>query len=83
MPTIEIPEAWLLFDPDGAIDGMIRSTNERGDIRATAEQAWAKLTPNKRTRDAEQRKGWTMRAGTLVEYRELIATLNHDKGGQW
>ncbi|MCU1441099.1 MAG: hypothetical protein JWP85_2096 [Rhodoglobus sp.] len=58
-----IPKAWVLVMPCGRIDGFLHGSNRH----ATPEAAWATFSPLKRTRDAEARKGWTVRPATSTE----------------
>lgn len=61
MPTIELPDFWLLVNPEGVADGSMIAVRRDGSIcAATAEDAWATFTPRKRDREKEAREGWRM-----------------------
>jgi len=61
MPTIELPDFWLLVNPEGVADGSMIAVRRDGSIcAATAEAAWADFTPRKRDREKEAREGWRM-----------------------
>ncbi|MCA0217953.1 MAG: hypothetical protein LCH43_11440 [Actinobacteria bacterium] len=70
-----IPKAWVLVMPCGCIDGIVR-----GSVRnPTAEAAWATtFTPNKRSRDAQDRKGWTVRAATTEDIERAQHAPDHE-----
>jgi hypothetical protein len=56
--TVELPDFWVMFDPEGYADGSLHATFNGQIRRATAEDAWKDFTPLKRTRDKERREGW-------------------------
>lgn len=59
MPTITLPDFWLLVDPNGVADGSLIVVRSSGEVAyANPEQAWAQFTPRKRDREKEQREGW-------------------------
>lgn len=59
MPTITLPDFWIMFTPEGKADGsMIAVRNDGSICCATAEDAWAQFTPRKRDREREARQGW-------------------------
>lgn len=60
MAMVEIPDYWILFDPDGNADGSFHGVMQGKILRATAEDAWKDATPLKRDRDREKRQGWHM-----------------------
>lgn len=67
--TISLPSHWWMVRPCGCIDGsMISVRNDGTIVAADAEQAWAKFTPIKRSRDKEAREGWVVRGVTPDEF---------------
>jgi hypothetical protein len=56
--TVELPDFWVMFDPDGYADGSLHATFNGEIRRATAEDAWKDFTPNARSRAREKREGW-------------------------
>jgi hypothetical protein len=76
--TITLPKFWLLFAPCGCADGSLVSVRINGTIcAASAEDAWQKFTPNKRTRDKDARNGWVCRGITdeeLPRFKALMTT---------
>ncbi|MBC7594555.1 MAG: hypothetical protein H7288_11560 [Kineosporiaceae bacterium] len=76
--TITLPKFWLLMAPCGCADGSMVSVRIDGTICAgSAEDAWKKFTPNKRSRDKEARAGWVCRGITDEEqgrFKEMMTT---------
>ncbi len=72
--TIELPDLWGIFDPDGVCDGALVSAHADGKIiAATAEDAWKSFfAPKETDREREQKAGWTVRGISRDEYLALM-----------
>lgn len=59
MPTVHLPDFWVLFDADRKPCGSLIAVRQNGDIHcSSAEQAWAEFEPRARDRQKRQRDGW-------------------------
>lgn len=77
MPTVTLPNWWVLVMPCGCIDGIRRAVIDGKIVTATADEAWAKFTPLKRDRARELREGWKCRAGTDADLQAYAASTSH------
>ena len=68
MKTIELPDLWVMFTPEGKADGWMISSREGIVVNATAEAAWQMMTPSKRERDRDIKKGWRVIGVDLSEF---------------
>lgn len=70
MPTIELPDRWVLFTPEGKADGSYVAVRADGSIAcATAEDAWKIFTPRARDRAREAKQGWRIVGVSASEIR--------------
>ena len=59
MPTIELPDFWLLVNPDRVAVASIVSVRLDNTVHAVdADAAWKQFTPKGRDRKKEARDGW-------------------------
>lgn len=61
MPTIELPDFWVLFNENGRAVSSTTAVLGSGEIyHATAQSAWEDIEPIKRNRERDARKGYQM-----------------------
>jgi hypothetical protein len=59
MPTVEIPDFWMLFTPEGKATASSLAFTYDGEIRVASEcAAWEDMFPVARERNRKQREGW-------------------------
>lgn len=77
MPTVTLPDRWVLVMPCGCIDGVCLAVLGDEILAPTAEAAWVKFTPLRRNRERERREGWVCRGGTVLDARAATAPCPH------
>lgn len=61
MPTVELPDFWVLFNPEGKAHASVLAVSNDGKINAaTAESAWQQIHTLRRMRERLARNGWRM-----------------------